>query len=182
MRGAPIYIAGMGIISALGCGVTETAEALKQARCGLRPLTLFAVTADAPLAVGQVDLRADPADPLPRTHRLAQHGRRSSPGRHDPCPGCHSSGHHHRRHSHHRSASGKKHRRPQWLSIPWAGVSGRSAGPELRVQRSVDYGIHRLFFRRRGPLAGHGAAAQRQGPARAGRRRGQPLPPDLFRL
>ena len=72
MRGAPIYIAGMGIISALGCGVTETAEALKQARCGLRPLTLFAVTADAPLAVGQVDLRADQADPLPRTHRLAR--------------------------------------------------------------------------------------------------------------
>jgi len=52
MRGAPIYIAGMGIISALGYGVAETAEALKEARCNLRPLTLFELTADAPLAVG----------------------------------------------------------------------------------------------------------------------------------
>jgi len=71
LRGAPIYIAGMGVISAVGCGVAETAEALKQARRALRPITLFAVTADAPLAVGQVELRADPADLLPRTHRLA---------------------------------------------------------------------------------------------------------------
>jgi 3-oxoacyl-[acyl-carrier-protein] synthase-1/3-oxoacyl-[acyl-carrier-protein] synthase II len=34
-------------------------------------MTLFAITADAPLAVGEVELRTDPADPLPRTHRLA---------------------------------------------------------------------------------------------------------------
>ena len=72
MRGAPIYIAGMGIISALGYGVTETVEALKEARCSLRPITLFDFTADAPPTVGQVDLGTDPADPLPRTHHLAQ--------------------------------------------------------------------------------------------------------------
>jgi 3-oxoacyl-(acyl-carrier-protein) synthase len=62
----------MGIISALGYGVTETAEALSQARCALRPLTLFGVAADAPLAVGEVNLEIDSTDPLPRTHRLAR--------------------------------------------------------------------------------------------------------------
>ncbi len=72
MRGAPIYIAGMGVISALGYGVAETAEALKQARCTLRPITVFGLTTDAPLAVGEVELETDPADPLPRTHRLAR--------------------------------------------------------------------------------------------------------------
>ena len=71
MRGVPIYIAGMGVISPIGSGVAETAEALKQARCALRPITLFEVTADKPLVVGQVELKADPADPLPRSHRLA---------------------------------------------------------------------------------------------------------------
>ena len=71
LRGAPIYIAGMGIISALGYGVVETAKALKEARCYLRPITLFALTADAPQAVGEVKLETDPADPLPRTHCLA---------------------------------------------------------------------------------------------------------------
>ncbi len=71
MRGTSITIAGMGIISAMGCGVGETAESLKQARCALRPITLFEVTADTPLPVGQVELTADPVDPMPRTHRLA---------------------------------------------------------------------------------------------------------------
>lgn len=71
MRGKSVNIAGMGIISALGCGVGETADSLSQARCALRPVTLFEVTAETPLPVGQVDLTDDPADPLPRTHRLA---------------------------------------------------------------------------------------------------------------
>ncbi len=71
MRGSPIYIVGMGIISALGYGVAETAESLKEARCTLRPITLFALTADTPLAVGEVELETDPANPLPRTHHLA---------------------------------------------------------------------------------------------------------------
>jgi len=71
LRGAPIYIAGMGIISALGYGVVETAKALKEARCYLRPITLFALSADSPLAVGEVELETDPAHPLPRTHYLA---------------------------------------------------------------------------------------------------------------
>jgi len=62
----------MGIVSALGYGVAETAKALRQARCALRPITLFGLTANAPLAVGEVNLETDPADPLPRTHRLAR--------------------------------------------------------------------------------------------------------------
>lgn len=72
MSGAPVYIAGIGIISPLGCGVNETAETLKQARCTLKPVTLFKISEGSPLAVGEVDLANDPADPLPRTHRLAR--------------------------------------------------------------------------------------------------------------
>ena len=72
MNGAPIYISGMGIVSALGYGVAETFQALRQARCALRPSSLFGLTADAPLVVGEVDMGGDPADSLPRTHRLAR--------------------------------------------------------------------------------------------------------------
>ncbi|HLO65058.1 MAG TPA: beta-ketoacyl synthase N-terminal-like domain-containing protein, partial [Azonexus sp.] len=72
MSGAPIYISGMGIVSPMGCGVADTAEALRQAQCALRPLTLFGLTADVPPAVGEVNLESDSAYPLPRTHRLAR--------------------------------------------------------------------------------------------------------------
>jgi 3-oxoacyl-(acyl-carrier-protein) synthase len=72
LSGASVYISGMGVISSLGCGVAETADALTQARRALKPVTLFAVKADAPLAVGEVKLGHDPSDPLPRTHRLAR--------------------------------------------------------------------------------------------------------------
>lgn len=72
MSSAPVYISGMGIISALGYGVAETAEALRLARCALRPITLFDLMAGVPLAVGETDLAADSTDPLPRTHRLAR--------------------------------------------------------------------------------------------------------------
>lgn len=62
----------MGIVSALGNGVAETTEALKKARCNLRPITLFALKSAAPMPVGEVKLvEADPAHPLPRTHQLA---------------------------------------------------------------------------------------------------------------
>lgn len=62
----------MGIVSALGNDVTETVDALKEARCTLRPISLFPITSDEPLPVGNVDIDTDPADPLPRTHHLAQ--------------------------------------------------------------------------------------------------------------
>jgi 3-oxoacyl-(acyl-carrier-protein) synthase len=61
----------MGIVSALGNGVAETADALLEARCTLRPITLFEITEDVPMPVGNVELETDLADPLPRTHHLA---------------------------------------------------------------------------------------------------------------
>ncbi|MGC9194457.1 MAG: beta-ketoacyl synthase N-terminal-like domain-containing protein [Syntrophobacteraceae bacterium] len=71
MRGLPIYVIGMGIVSPLGNGVDETADALIEARSTLRPLSLFALASEAPLPVGNVELKTDRADPLPRTHLLA---------------------------------------------------------------------------------------------------------------
>jgi 3-oxoacyl-[acyl-carrier-protein] synthase-1/3-oxoacyl-[acyl-carrier-protein] synthase II len=66
-----VFIAGMGIVSALGSGVAETHAALAAGLSGLKPLGLFATPEGAPHPVGEVDL--PPGDPLvPRTHRLAR--------------------------------------------------------------------------------------------------------------
>ncbi len=70
MNGSPIFIAGAGIISSLGSGLTTTARALTENICAIRPLSVFPLLHGDPLPVGQVD---DPAgeERLPRTHRLA---------------------------------------------------------------------------------------------------------------
>lgn len=71
MSGVPIYIAGLGLVSALGRGVADTLQALQTGRCGLGPLRLF--TAVEPrMPVGAVDVNRNDDDPLPRTHHLAQ--------------------------------------------------------------------------------------------------------------
>jgi 3-oxoacyl-(acyl-carrier-protein) synthase len=67
----PVYIAGLGVVSALGRGMAETLDALLHGRCGLGPLGVFPVMSEAALPVGQVDLDDEAGDPLPRTHRLA---------------------------------------------------------------------------------------------------------------
>jgi len=67
----PVYIAGLGVVSALGRGLAETLHALMHGRCGLGPLGVFPVMSEAALPVGQVQLADDGDDPLPRTHRLA---------------------------------------------------------------------------------------------------------------
>jgi len=66
-----IYISGMGIISSLGKGITETGEALQKSLTGIRPLALFAIASDQPLPVGEV---AGPIEDesIPRTHQLAR--------------------------------------------------------------------------------------------------------------
>ena len=67
----PVYIAAAGIISPLGCGLAATEMRLAAESCAIAPLSLFALTQNDPLPVGQVDaVAAEPAD-LPRTHRLA---------------------------------------------------------------------------------------------------------------
>jgi 3-oxoacyl-(acyl-carrier-protein) synthase len=67
----PVFIAGMGVISALGCGTAQTLEALRSGRRALGPLTLFEVPADQAMAVGAV-VGIDAPDPMPRTHHLAR--------------------------------------------------------------------------------------------------------------
>jgi 3-oxoacyl-(acyl-carrier-protein) synthase len=61
----------MGIISALGTGISETAHALQKGFSGLRPLTLFPVASEYPLPVGEISGTLEPAE-VPRTHQLAR--------------------------------------------------------------------------------------------------------------
>ncbi|MHB8811106.1 MAG: beta-ketoacyl synthase N-terminal-like domain-containing protein [Desulfobulbaceae bacterium] len=64
-----VYIAGAGIITPLGQGLTATADALRQNRSAIRPINLFALQGEH-LPVGQTGL-AEPSLPS-RTHRLAR--------------------------------------------------------------------------------------------------------------
>ena len=68
--GKRVYIAGLGIISPLGEGLTATEEALRDNRSAIRPLNLFSLLHGEPLPTGQVCGLAEQPDP-PRTHRLA---------------------------------------------------------------------------------------------------------------
>lgn len=70
MNATPIYIAGIGIISALGSGLVDTIQALRDNRTAVSPLELFPLLQGHPLPVGQIQGLPDPA-PLPRTHQLA---------------------------------------------------------------------------------------------------------------
>lgn len=65
-----VYIAGLGIISPLGCGTDATEQALRKNSSALAPLSadIFSIQNPPPLPVGQVTGLAD--SPLPRTHRL----------------------------------------------------------------------------------------------------------------
>jgi len=60
----------MGIVSPLGRGLAATADALREGRRGLAPLTLFPCPFETLLPVGEVRGLSVP-DPLPRTHALA---------------------------------------------------------------------------------------------------------------
>jgi 3-oxoacyl-[acyl-carrier-protein] synthase-1/3-oxoacyl-[acyl-carrier-protein] synthase II len=65
-----VFITGMGIVSPMGHGVSETLASLQAAASGIRPLTLFPCPFDTPLPVGEVrDLPH--GDDFPRTHQLA---------------------------------------------------------------------------------------------------------------
>ncbi len=73
MNAVPIYIAGIGIVSALGCGMAATREALFRNQSALRPPAFFKVSRESSLPVGRVDCLPEEADAfLPRTHRLAR--------------------------------------------------------------------------------------------------------------
>ena len=69
-RKNPVYIAGIGIVSPLGCGVDATEQKLRENNSAIAPLNtdVFHIQQPPPLPVGQVsDI---PDSPLPRTHRL----------------------------------------------------------------------------------------------------------------
>ncbi len=66
-----IYIAGIGVISPLGCGLEATEQALKKNVSAIGSLTAFAVQQPPSLPVGQVQDCPDGFSPLPRTHNLA---------------------------------------------------------------------------------------------------------------
>jgi 3-oxoacyl-[acyl-carrier-protein] synthase I len=66
-----VYISGMGIISSLGNGISNTKAAIQKNLTGIKPLALFPTAANQALPVGEaIDLIGN--DPFPRTHQLAR--------------------------------------------------------------------------------------------------------------
>ncbi len=65
-----VYIAGIGIISPLGCGADATEQSLRKNSSAIAPLSanIFPIHTPPPLLVGQVANLTE--SPLPRTHRL----------------------------------------------------------------------------------------------------------------
>jgi len=70
LRNKPVYIGGVGIVSALGSGLAATEQALRDNRSAIKPLSLFPLLQGSPLPVGQVQ-NFDKQSSFPRTHRLA---------------------------------------------------------------------------------------------------------------
>ncbi|MDD5170620.1 MAG: beta-ketoacyl synthase N-terminal-like domain-containing protein, partial [Syntrophales bacterium] len=70
MRGIRIFITSMGLISPIGCGVSETIDALRMSRIGIKPLQLFPTPHKPPLPVGEIPSLPFLED-LPRTHIIA---------------------------------------------------------------------------------------------------------------
>ncbi|MCX5859429.1 MAG: beta-ketoacyl synthase N-terminal-like domain-containing protein [Proteobacteria bacterium] len=86
MTFANVFITGIGIISPVGTGVQENLEAIRTAKSGLRPLSLFPVA--NPFPAGEI--HPDPGlglDPdLPRTHALALRAAREALARENTPP------------------------------------------------------------------------------------------------
>ena len=70
MKGVRVFITGMGVMSSLGRGVREHAEALTGNRSGIKPLTLFPLSEGNRHPAGELTgFRWE--GPVPRTHGLA---------------------------------------------------------------------------------------------------------------
>lgn len=69
MRG--VAITGLGLVSALGSGVSAHRDALRAGRSGLRPLSLFSLEGLPEVPVGEVDAALLPRGQGPRTVELA---------------------------------------------------------------------------------------------------------------
>ena len=70
MTGTRVYVIGIGLITPLARGVAETRSSIKEGKRGIRPITLFPVSQNAPLPVGEIH-EIDDAKGVPRTHSLA---------------------------------------------------------------------------------------------------------------
>ncbi len=69
-----VYIAGVGILSALGTGLDATEKGLRENRSAIAPLSLFTPLYGLPLPTGQVTgtfIERDQPSPRSRTHQLA---------------------------------------------------------------------------------------------------------------
>ncbi len=71
MSGIRAYIAGMGVVGALGMDTAAVRNALRQGVTGIRPLSVFELATRLPLPVGEVPGPIHGGD-IPRTHRLAR--------------------------------------------------------------------------------------------------------------
>ncbi len=65
-----VYITGMGLITPVAQGVSETRAGIKTGKKGLGPITLFPVSQEKPLPVGEISGSFEPVG-IPRTHQLA---------------------------------------------------------------------------------------------------------------
>jgi 3-oxoacyl-(acyl-carrier-protein) synthase len=64
-----VFISGIGIISPLGQGYTETKNSVNTGKTGIKPLSLFPVPHNEPLPAGEISFSY--LDDVPRTHALA---------------------------------------------------------------------------------------------------------------
>ncbi|RLI38386.1 3-oxoacyl-ACP synthase, partial [Candidatus Bathyarchaeota archaeon] len=65
-----VYIAGMGLVSPIGHGLSQTKDSIKKAKKGIKPLSLFPTPQKEPLPVGEISESFEIND-IPRTHKLA---------------------------------------------------------------------------------------------------------------
>jgi len=70
LRGLRIYITGVGLVTSAGCGVSRTREVIRNGGRRIRPLSLFPVSPDNRLPVGEVHEFPETGG-IPRTHWLA---------------------------------------------------------------------------------------------------------------
>lgn len=70
MTDVRVYITGMGLISPAGRGLDKTIGFFRKGAKNIRPVSLFSVSRDKRLPVGEVGDSLEPGN-MPRTHRLA---------------------------------------------------------------------------------------------------------------
>jgi 3-oxoacyl-(acyl-carrier-protein) synthase len=70
LTGVRVYITGMGLVTSAGCGVSRTLDVINRGEKRIGPLSLFPVSPDNRLPVGEVGGFIETGG-MPRTHQLA---------------------------------------------------------------------------------------------------------------